>query len=99
MTDKAPALVDTRFDGYHIRFLIPPTGEPAWVGKDVCAVLGISKYRDAQAQLDTDERVSIAVDTPGGPQRMVGVLEAGLYALMIISRSPQAQSFRRWLDS
>jgi len=72
-------------------------GEPWWVAKDVCDVVGITKYRDAVAQLDDDERVSTVVDTPGGPQAMTVVSEPGIYTLMLISRSPQVKPFRRWL--
>lgn len=83
------------FDGYDIRHVI--TDEPVWVGRDVCDAVGISKYRDAFTQLDADERVSIVVDTPGGPQRTTGVTEAGVYSLMLISRSPKVKPFKRWL--
>lgn len=72
-------------------------GQPWFVAKDVCDVIGISKYRDAVAQLDADERVSMAVDTPGGQQAMSVVSEAGVYALMLISRSPDVHPFRRWV--
>lgn len=71
--------------------------EPIWIARDVCDVVGISKYRDAVAQLDPDERVSVAVDTPGGTQQMAGVTEAGVWSLMLISRSPVVKSFKRWL--
>jgi prophage antirepressor-like protein len=72
-------------------------GEPWFVGKDVCDVLGITKYRDALGQLDTDERVSVAVDTLGGVQQMVAVSEAGVLSLALISRSPRVKPFMRWL--
>jgi len=72
-------------------------GEPVWLAKDICGIVGISKYRDALAQLDPDERVSIAVDTPGGVQQMAGVTEAGVWSLMMISRSPMVKPFKRWL--
>jgi anti-repressor protein len=72
-------------------------GEPVFVGKDTCDALGVVKYRDALAQLDDDERVSIAVDTPGGRQQMIAVTEAGLYSLMLISRSPKVNRFKRWV--
>lgn len=72
-------------------------GEPWFVAKDACDVIGISKYRDAVAQLDADERVSTAVDTPGGRQTMVLVNEPGLFALMLISRSSKVKPFRRWV--
>lgn len=80
----------------HVRMLLID-GEPYWVGKDVCAAVGLSAYRDALIQLEGDERVSMAVDTPGGAQVMVCVNEAGLYALMLMSRSPKVKLFRRWV--
>ncbi|OBH12879.1 hypothetical protein A5695_15315 [Mycobacterium sp. E1747] len=74
-----------------------PVGEPVWIGRDVCDVVGISKYRDALAQLDGDERVSVAVDTPGGRQQATAVTEAGVWSLLLISRSPKVKPFKRWL--
>ena len=50
-------------------------GEPWFVAKDVCSVLDIGKYRDAISTLDDDERGSVVVDTPGGPQSMTIISE------------------------
>lgn len=72
-------------------------GENVYVGKDVCDALGIAKYRDAIAQLDADERVSIIVDTLGGRQQMTAVTEAGIYNLALISRPTKVKPFMRWL--
>jgi prophage antirepressor-like protein len=83
------------FEGYSVRHVY--TDEPLWVGRDVCEAVGVKAYRDAIAQLDTDERVSIAVDTLGGPQKMVAVTEAGVWSLMLISRDPKVKDFKRWL--
>lgn len=65
------------FESKEVRF-VGTVENPAWVGKDTCAALGISKYRDAIADLDEDERMSVTVDTPGGKQKMVAVNESGL---------------------
>lgn len=83
------------FEGSPVRHVF--TDQLLWIGRDVCQAIGISKYRDAIAQLDGDERVSVVVDTPGGPQRMSAVTEAGIYSLMFISRSEKVQPFKRWL--
>ena len=72
-------------------------GIQVFVGKDVCEALGVAKYRDALAQLDLDERVSISADTLGGSQQMTAVTEAGIYSLALISRSARAKPFLRWL--
>ncbi|MEV8134327.1 BRO family protein [Microbacterium aurantiacum] len=90
------ALSSLRFDGDEVRTMII-NDEPWFVARDACSVLGISKHRDAIAQLEADERASATVDTLGGPQQMAIVNEAGVYALMLISRSPRAREFQRWL--
>lgn len=69
--------------------------EPYFVGKDLCQILGFSKYRDVLASLDEDERVSIFVDTLGGKQSMTAVNESGFYHLVFKSSHPKAAEFRR----
>ena len=72
---------------------------PVFVGQDVCRVLGISKYRDALASLDADERVSMIVDTLGGPQAMTAVTQSGLFALIFMGKAVVAKRFRKWVTS
>lgn len=84
------------YGGQEVR-TVTVDGEPIFAGMDVAAVVGISKYRDAMAQLDDDERVSMTVDTLGGQQSISGVTESGVYSLMLISRSPKVKAFKRWL--
>jgi prophage antirepressor-like protein len=93
----APGLtaVCNQFDGHNVRHVIAEV--PVWIGRDVCEAIGIKAYRDALAQLDADERVSVVVDTLGGPQGMTAVTEAGIYSLMFISRSDKVKPFKRWL--
>lgn len=84
------------FEGSSVRTVLKE-GNPWWVAKDVCEVLGISKHRDAVEKLDADEREPIKVDTLGGPQNMVCINESGLYTLIIRSNKPNAKKFRRWI--
>lgn len=74
-------------------------GQPYFVAKDVCDILGIRFHRDALSKLDDDERGSLLVDTLGGPQQMTAVPESGLYHLIFQSRKPAARAFRRWVTS
>jgi prophage antirepressor-like protein len=87
------------FEDNLVRVRVDENGAPWFVAKDICRVLDISKYRDAIAQLDEDERVSINVDTPGGPQVMAAVSESGLYALIFRSRKSEAKRIRKWVTS
>jgi len=73
--------------------------EPWFVAKDVCFVLGLSKYRDAIMRLSSSQRASILVDTPGGKQEMSAVNEAGLYKLMFASNKSDAIQFADWVTS
>jgi prophage antirepressor-like protein len=74
-------------------------GDPWFVAKDVCDVLGLGNSRQAIANLDEDEKGVINNDTPGGNQKMATVSESGLYALIFQSRKPQAKAFRKWVTS
>lgn len=97
------------FGGMPVRTVVTAAGEVWFVGKDVCEILGISKYRDAIARLDDDERVSSSsghpwaekgvatTDTLGGPQAMAMINEPGLYRLIFESRKPEAGTFKRWV--
>ncbi len=80
-----------------IRAMRGEDGEPMFVAKDVCSVLGISKYRDAIASLDEDEGCPVVVDTLGGAQKMTAVTEPGFYKLVMRSRKPEAKAFQRWV--
>lgn len=70
-------------------------GEPWFVASDVCQALGITKYRSAVGRLDEDEREPVEVDTLGGKQKVSAINEAGLYALVLSSRKPEAKTFKR----
>lgn len=97
-SSEVPASLQDVFyqSNYHVRFEVID-GDPWFVAKDVCAILDISKYRDAISDLDDDERMSISVDTLGGMQKMTAVNEFGLYNLIFASRKPEAKAFRRWV--
>lgn len=90
------ALIPFDFETNAMR-VVMEADAPVFVALDVCRALAISKYRDAIARLDEDERVSVIVDTLGGRQTMTAVTESGLYALIFQSRKPAAKRFRRWV--
>ncbi len=83
-------------DDWTVRTLLVD-GDPYFVLADVCEALSITNARDVVSSLDLDEKGVGTVDTPGGPQRMTTVTEAGLYSVILRSRKPEARSFKRWL--
>src|SRR5690606_23128157 len=52
---------------------------------------------NAYGRLDSDEKDTRIVGTPGGNQSMVVVNEPGLYNLIFTSRKPEAKRFKRWV--
>lgn len=78
---------------------IQKDGEPWFVLKDVCSVLGISNSRMAAARLEADEKGATQIDTPGGPQEMTIINESGLYTVTLRSDKPEAKPFRKWVTS
>lgn len=74
-------------------------GEPWFVAKDICDILGIRNSRQALAKLDEDEKGVFFIDTLGGKQEMATVNESGLYVLIFLSRKAEAKKFRKWVTS
>lgn len=72
-------------------------GEPWFIAADVCRALDVKNGRDAVSRLDDDEKGVALTDTLGGKQEMAAVSEAGLYALVLSSRKPEAKAFKRWV--
>lgn len=86
------------YSGAEVR-TVRKDGAPWFVLKDVCGVLGISKYRDVAERLDTDERGPVRVDTLGGSQEMTCISESGLYNVILRSDKPEAKPFRKWVTA
>lgn len=74
-------------------------GEPWFVAKDVCDILGIKNNRDAIRRLDDDEKATSVLPTQFGDKEMWLVCESGLYALVLQSRKVEARRFRKWVTS
>ncbi|MEK5454493.1 phage antirepressor Ant [Bacillus sp. FSL R5-0586] len=73
-------------------------GQPWFVAKDVCDVLGITDARKSVNLLDNDERNTLPVtDALGRSQKTLIINEPGLYTLVLKSRKPEAKQFKRWI--
>ena len=74
-------------------------GEPWFVAKDVCEILGVANSRDAVGNLEEDEKGVVITDTLGGKQEVSIISESGLYSLIFKSRKPEAKAFSKWVRS
>ena len=93
-----------KFDESPVR-VVMEEGEPWFVAKDICEILGLDNPSMAVSRLDDDERGVSNVDTTEGKREMLTVNEPGLYALIFRAGSPrpsasangsQARSCRRF---
>lgn len=71
-------------------------GEPYFVVKDVCDVLGHTNPSVAIQMLDDDERTKKSLGRQG---EAWFVNESGLYNLIFRSNKPEAKAFRKWVTS
>lgn len=71
-------------------------GQPWWMAKDVCDVLGLADTHKALQGIDEDEK-SEHEQYSGSGRKPLMVNEPGLYSLIIRSRKPEAKAFKRWI--
>lgn len=71
-------------------------GEPYFVAKDVCDVLGHTNPSVAIQMLDDDERTKKSLGRQG---EAWFVNESGLYNLIFRSNKSEAKAFRKWVTS
>ncbi|MFR4119293.1 MAG: BRO family protein [Bilophila wadsworthia] len=82
--------------------VIEHKGEPWFVARDVCAVLG-TETRDLPDILEHDEQRPIVDiihtlnDSTGLRRDSRIISEPGLYSLVLRSRKPEAKAFKRWI--
>jgi len=75
-------LIPLLFEEEHLVRTVVTEEEGRFVGVDVCQILELAKPHQAMDRLDDDERGTCIVGTPGGPQEMVVITEAGVYRLV-----------------
>ena len=77
-------------------------GNPWWVLRDVCEVIGIANVGNAAARLDDDEKAAVRLadtssDGTTQSREFTIINEAGLYSVILRSDKPEAKAFRRWV--
>jgi prophage antirepressor-like protein len=88
------------FEGSQVRVSLDEKGNPWFVAKDICEVLGYANSRDALANhvnpKDVAKRDAL---TSGGVQALSAINESGLYSLIMGSRLEGALRFKHWVTS
>lgn len=82
----------------NIRAFKDGQGEPWFIAKDVCDVLGYKNSRDALKKHVDEEDVRVANrDTSAGVRSLNAINESGLYSLILRSNKSEAKEFKRWV--
>ena len=86
------------FNSSQIR-VVELEGNPWFVAKDVCAILGLVSVAYAYQRLDDSERRNVGrthLGLPGGkPMKIIS--ESGLYKLVMRSDKKEAKAFQDWV--
>jgi anti-repressor protein len=104
MTDSRNGLSVFNFEGKSVR-VVEHRGEPWWVAKDVCDVLGVTNPTEALRRLDDDEKFALSYTEGknlGFSHATAGVNiinESALYALIMRGKKTEARRFRKWVTS
>ena len=82
-----------------VRVLTDERGEPWFVAKDVCDVLGIQNSRRAVKEMvdEDDVRKTYIIDNLGRKQETYIINESGVYSLILRSKKSQAKKFKKWV--
>jgi len=90
------------FENNNIRVL-NKEGNPWFIAKDICNVLGLSNVSQSLSILDEDERSIIsndAIEEQSFTKYTVLIVnESGFYNLVLSSRKPEAKVFKKWVTS
>ena len=87
------------FDGQNLT-IIEQQGEPKFLLKDVCNILGLGHVATVSRRLGDDVVSKHPIqDSLGRTQLTTFVNEDGLYDVILDSRKPEAKRFRKWITS
>lgn len=85
------------FQGHRVRVIAED--EPWFVAKDLADALGYRDSHNLCRRLDSEDKGTRLVSTPGGEQAMTVINESGMYAAVLGSAVPDARKFKHWVTS
>lgn len=71
--------------------------EPLFRATDIGEILELTNIHKTIREFSEQEKVSITLMTPGGPQKISFLTEKGLYKVLFRSRMPVAEKFQDWI--
>lgn len=86
------------FNAATLRTLTDETGDPWFVAKDVCDVLGYTNHSKAISDhVDPEDKLNNESLSSLGQRGGWLINESGLYSLILSSKQPNAKDFKRWV--
>lgn len=86
------------FKNSPVHILTDDNGEPWFVGKDVCDVLGYTNASKAlQDHVSSEDKLNNDSLSSLGHRGGWVINESGLYSLILSSKLPRAREFKRWV--
>ncbi len=92
-------IINFDYGNHELRVLKDEVGNPWWVAKDLCNILGFGDAGQISRNLDEDEKTTLLIMQDGSNYKSKQVLinEPGLYTVILKSRKPEAKKFKRWV--
>jgi anti-repressor protein len=91
--------ISKMFEGANLT-IIPNDGNPVFMLKDVCLILGLGQVAGVKRRLSDDVISNHPIkDALGRTQQATFINEDGLYDVILDSRKPEAKQFRKWVTS
>jgi prophage antirepressor-like protein len=90
-------MISFEFDSANVRVLQDEKGEPLFVGKDLCEVLGYTNPSKAMGDHCKGVTKRYPLQTPGGMQEVRVLTEPDMLRLIVNSKLPAAQKFEAWV--
>lgn len=87
-----------QFEGRTIRASLTAEGEPLFVAKDVCEILGLDWNSDVKNRIpEWAKGGRVQTTTLGGSQDLAAITEAGVYWIALKSKKTEAEAFQKWV--
>lgn len=85
------------YEDHEMRVVCDEDGNPWFVAKEVCEILGLVDVSMTIDKLDPDEKLIQKLFVSGQDREVWTVSESGLYTLIFRSNKEEAKPFRRWV--
>lgn len=74
-------------------------GEPWFVAKDICDILGLQNPTDRLRDLEDYQKLTYVLHRSGQNRELNIINESGLYSLIFKSNKPEAKAFQKWVTT